>query len=268
LDVESGNLRQITALNQRGGPDLSVVELIRRGTLSVEMAALCWTAIARGSSLLTGAVPGGVGKTTLMAALLAFLPPGEPIVTVSEPAVIERARRGELRPPATLLAHEIGTGHWFGYIWGREAVEFFGLWRRGLRRVSCIHTDDPEQTWQRLGSLGAAREDFLNIGLQLHMVAARSGGALLRRVSGLYVPLGGAVRAVYRWRAAGDEFERVLGREDGCRALAGAGGAEETLARWRACEESLRGLLEEGVGGFEQVRRRIVMQYREWAGPV
>ncbi len=52
----------------------------------------------------------GVGKTTLMATLLGFLPPGERIVTGSRRGVIEQGLHGEVEPPATFLAHEIGSG--------------------------------------------------------------------------------------------------------------------------------------------------------------
>jgi len=88
MDVETHNRRQIEQLNQRGGRMLSIVDLILAGTISVEMSAYAMRAIHRGASLLTGARPGGAGKTTLMAALLSFLPPGVPIVTVDRSRVI------------------------------------------------------------------------------------------------------------------------------------------------------------------------------------
>jgi len=38
-DLERGNLEQIEALNQRGGRTPSIIDLIRAGTISAEMAA-------------------------------------------------------------------------------------------------------------------------------------------------------------------------------------------------------------------------------------
>ena len=55
---------------------LSIVDLIQAGTMSVKMAAYAMRAMHQGASLLTAARPGGAGKTTLMAAILNFLPPG------------------------------------------------------------------------------------------------------------------------------------------------------------------------------------------------
>jgi len=58
------------------------VDLIHAGTISTEMAAYAMRAMHEGASLLTGARPGGAGKTTLTAALLNLLSPDVPIVTV------------------------------------------------------------------------------------------------------------------------------------------------------------------------------------------
>jgi type IV secretory pathway ATPase VirB11/archaellum biosynthesis ATPase len=67
-------VREIKALNQRGGRMLSVVDLLDAGTLDLRLAAYLMRVIGGGASILACAGPGGTGKTTLMAALLCFLP--------------------------------------------------------------------------------------------------------------------------------------------------------------------------------------------------
>jgi type IV secretory pathway ATPase VirB11/archaellum biosynthesis ATPase len=84
MDIERHNHQQIERLNQRGGRTLSIVDLIQAGTLTVEMAACAMRAMHEGASLLTGARPGGAGKTTLMAAILNFLPPQVALITVDD----------------------------------------------------------------------------------------------------------------------------------------------------------------------------------------
>jgi len=79
MNIEEHNDRQIEMLNQRGGRTLSIVDLIAAGTIGPEMAACACRAMHQGASLLTGARPGGAGKTTLMAAVLNFLPPEVPL---------------------------------------------------------------------------------------------------------------------------------------------------------------------------------------------
>ena len=92
MDIERHNHQQIEQLNQRGGRTLSIVDLIQAGTLSVDMAACAMRAMHQGASLLTGARPGGAGKTTLMAAISVVLPapPGRAPVSSDAPACIAR----------------------------------------------------------------------------------------------------------------------------------------------------------------------------------
>jgi len=260
LDVEIHNLREIERLNQRGGRALSIIDLIADGTLTAQMAALCWQAVLGGAGFLTGAVPGGAGKTTLMAGLLAFLPPGERIVTVSDRSVIRSALADAFAGPATLLAHEIGSGRWFGYIWGRDAADFFSLAGPGVRCVTCLHADDAEQAWGILAPLGVAREGFESVSLQLFMHVDRRGGRLRRRVRWLYLGVGGALRPVYAWRHEDDAFERLVGRDELCRALAEASGgsAEEQDALWREREDFIEELRRGGVSLYEDVRRCVL----------
>jgi len=132
---ERHNLAQIEALNQRGGRTLSIVDLMRAGTLTPEMAGYCLWRVAQGGSLLTGAVPGGAGKSTLLADLLGMLPPGERIVTTPDARSVEQARREAPAGPTCYLCHEFGSGGFYAYLWGegRRGVPEPGR-ARGLPR--------------------------------------------------------------------------------------------------------------------------------------
>ncbi|MFQ6133487.1 MAG: hypothetical protein ACE5R4_15700, partial [Armatimonadota bacterium] len=121
-----------------------MVDLIEDGTLSVELAAYLLVCVSDGASFLTAANPGGAGKSTLLADLLSFLPPGERIISTSGPQVIVQALRGPPPLPTCILAHEIGSGHWYGYIWGHDARDFFRL-RPEHRIAACMHADTIEE---------------------------------------------------------------------------------------------------------------------------
>ena len=54
----------------------SIVELIRAGTLDAELAATLWLLVEGRVPLIVGARARLVGKSTLLEALLMFLPPG------------------------------------------------------------------------------------------------------------------------------------------------------------------------------------------------
>jgi len=202
MGVIEHNLREINSLNQRGGRMLSVVDLIEDGTLDAETSGLMLSFMAAGASFLTAAGPGGVGKTTLMAVLLSFLPPGERIQTVTDPASI-----GAPDEPTCWLCHEIGSGHWYGYLWGREAAQFLAL-RESGRIAGSLHADTDEEIAAQLlaPSVGAAEEDLAAVDLLLTMV--RVGG--MRRVHTIYesaAPEVADFRPIARWDRGADAFE-------------------------------------------------------------
>lgn len=212
--LEQHNLEQLEGLNQRGGRMLSLVDLVEANTVSLELAADLAARVAAGTSLLTAAVPGGSGKTTVMAALLSFLPPGVRLVTVSSPEVLHRGYDA----PVCFLPHEIGSGPWFGYLWGRDVARLFALTRRGHAFASCLHADTlPELKRILCGrELAVAPEDFARVGLLAFLRIGRRGLGVVRRVSHVYVasPAGDPTLR-WEWREANDGFAyRGGGSED------------------------------------------------------
>jgi hypothetical protein len=187
---EKHNIRQLEQLNQRGGRMLTVVDLIDAGTLSVEMAAAVMEALAKGSSLLTGARPGGAGKTTVMAAFLNLMPPGVAIVTVDDPAIIQRGLERPPQQPVCYLVHEIGAGHWYGYLWGRPVADFFRLTSPPCRIASCLHADTLEELTEILVGppLHVNPSDINRVGILGFMRVDRSTmGPVQRRLAALYI---------------------------------------------------------------------------------
>ena len=252
MDIEQLNLRQIEQLNQRGGRMLSIVDLIQAGTISVEMAAYTMRAIAEGASLLTAARPGGAGKTTLMAALLNFLPPGVPIVTVDSPRVIQEGLNRESADPACYLVHEIGSGDWYGYLWGRDVADYFSLIDGQRRIASCFHADTMEELTGILCSppLWVARPILGHVGLILFMHVDPAPRGYRRRVASFWEADGrGGHRMVFRWDTKAETYETTAELRDADR-----------LDRYR---QFLRDLLARGEIEMGAVRRRAMEFYRD-----
>jgi hypothetical protein len=261
MDTEQHNAEQVRRLNQRGGRTMSIVDLCQAHTITPAMAALCWMQIESGASLLTGAVPGGAGKTTLMAALLGFLPRDERIVTVSDRSVLDRALRGDVPCPAALLAHEIGSGSWFGYIWGRDAADFFRCIRGGTRAVSCLHTDNPDQTRQALLPLGVREQDLRKVGLQLYIQRDLRHGRHVHRVTGLYCRLGQDMQRITRWSKQADRHELLLPPEDICAALAENApdpSAGELRQAWAERQSRLEQMIASDTTAWRAVRDTVL----------
>jgi hypothetical protein len=250
MDVENHNDHQIEQLNQRGGRTLSIVDLIEAGTIGVEMSACAMRAMERGASLLTGARPGGAGKTTLMAALLSFLPPGVPIVTVDRSRAIADALARPAREPACYLAHEIGSGHWYGYIWGRDVARFLALVEQQRRIASCLHADTLDELTEIVCSppLGATRESLGRVGLILFMHVDRQAGSYRRRVATFWeADSTGNHQLLFQWQPGSDAFERTRPPAE-----------PDGLSRY---VQFIERLVEEGEVDARAVRRKVVEFY-------
>ena len=65
---------ELDRCNQRGQRMLSIFDLLAAKTLDLDLAAYLMARISLGASFMVGSVPGGAGKTTVMCALLNFIP--------------------------------------------------------------------------------------------------------------------------------------------------------------------------------------------------
>lgn len=151
---------EIERCNQRGGRMLSVVDLIEAATVGPGLAAYCLAAIGRGASFLVGAMPGGAGKTTVMGALLNFVPPGVALVPADGPEAIQGGLdRGE--PRRCFICHEIGSGPYYAYLWGEELRAYFDLPAAGHMLATNLHADTYEQARDQICRRNGVSEQAL-----------------------------------------------------------------------------------------------------------
>jgi hypothetical protein len=250
-DPASANLAQIERLNQRGGETLSTADLVAAGTLDPALAAWLLAAVSSGASILTAARPGGAGKSTLLANLLAFLPPDEPIETVAGSRDVTEAFSRRLGAdsalPACRLAHEIGSGHFYGYIWGRDAAQFLAIPRKtGARIASCLHADTLSELRDILLSppIGAAPEDVDQVGVVLFMHVDRANRGWRHRVATVWEAVGDGHRIVWEWQRKDDSYAQV---------------GETAVSRERLswAGEVIESFLGSGETGFGEMLRHI-----------
>ncbi|MCX7847962.1 MAG: hypothetical protein N2595_08045, partial [bacterium] len=146
--MSEGDRELVAALhgcNQRGGRMLTVVDLVEAGSCDVSVAGYLCAVMRGGSSVLVGATPGGGGKTTVMCALLNFLPNETRVVVVEREGVLHELPER----PTCVLAHEISSAPYYAYIWGETVRRFFEVGRCGywvasnLHALSLIHISEP-----------------------------------------------------------------------------------------------------------------------------
>lgn len=128
---------------------LSAVDLIEAGTLSVELAAYCLAAIGQGASFMVGALPGGAGKTTVMGALLNFVPADVELTPADGEGAITRGLQYP-PPKRCFICHEIGAGPYYAYLWGHELREYFRLAEVGHMLATNLHADTYEQAHDQI----------------------------------------------------------------------------------------------------------------------
>jgi hypothetical protein len=105
---------------------------------------------------LVGALPGGAGKTTLMSALLAFLPAGETAVRVGPQAPWPSYGRG-----CCAVSEEISDHGLPNYLWGQDVRNFASVTAQGGRIAATIHADTLAQARHQIACQCGAQEEGL-----------------------------------------------------------------------------------------------------------
>src|SRR5436189_302732 len=104
---------------QRGERPLSLVDLIEKDLLTLNQAAWLVARVEQGSSWLAGAIPGHAGKTTLMSALLVFLP-AQAQATLARPGLAWES----FGPNCCVVAEEISDHGRERYLWDEDVRGF------------------------------------------------------------------------------------------------------------------------------------------------
>jgi hypothetical protein len=212
----------------------SIVELIRDGTLDAELAAQLWLLVEARVPIVVAAEAQHVGKTTLLVALLAFLPPDVRVVELAGeaemfdwlpqasdlgwPGVAHPAPDGApVRPESTvLLIHEL-SDHTPAYTWGAAARVAVRAASIGYGLAATIHADSLDEVFAALRQppVRLSDDELSHLGVVLvarrldddrrRVIAAHYVRPFARDTHGHVQRLGPAVLAT--WDPTDDSFE-------------------------------------------------------------
>ena len=265
----------------------SIVELVRAGTLDAELAAMLWVLIEGRVPIVVAAAEPGTGKTTLLAALLDFLPPGIRTVELEgatetfdwlpqatelgwhrDPTHRIDAPTGPpIRPDDTVLLVPELSDHLPSYTWGEEARIAVRAATIGYGLAATIHADSLDEVFDALRRPPVELGDDELSRLGIVVVLRRVGGDLRRVAVAHYVRptardehghvqrLGPAVLAT--WDPTTDRFEHFgwgVTPELALRVGRKAGDFELEVDRRRDC---LAGLAEAGIVDVATVRAAL-----------
>jgi hypothetical protein len=197
----------------------SIAALIRDGTLDAELAATLWVLIEARVPVVVAAAARSVGKTTLLRALLDFVPSAINIVELlgveetfdwlpqaSDLGWHGTARRVAAGPPVRpdntiLLAAEL-SDHTPAYIWGDAARVVVRAAAIGYGLAATIHGDSLDDVFATLAARPVRRPDQRGV---RRIVAAHYVRPVVRDEHGHVQRLGPAVLAT--WDPADQTFE-------------------------------------------------------------
>jgi hypothetical protein len=256
------------------------VSLIREKVLDAELGALLWLLLEGHVPLVVAAAAPGTGRSTLLEAVLAFLPPSTRRVPLTGRAEQYAVLEGQA-PGATYLVAEELSDHLPTYTWGPQAQALIRALQQGHGLGTTIDADSLEEVYARLGrppvSLSEDELRFLGVVLILRLVQSPDG-PLRRVVAAHYLrPLerdkeGHLQRrppaVLATWDAAGDAFEHFawgvtpeLARRVG-RSQADLEQEQATRAR------ALQDLVDQGVDDPAEVRTAIQGYRHSAAGTI
>ncbi len=168
-DAIARHCEELNRCNQRGGRMLSVFDLLAAKTLDLDLAAYLMARISRGASFMVGAAPGGAGKTTVMCALLNFVPTDVSLAAATPEAVYGAA---ECDPSGRTcyVCHEIGSGSYYAYLWSDALRAYCRLSQDGHMLATNLHADDIDETIDQVcGDNGVPSDHFTRFELLIFL---------------------------------------------------------------------------------------------------
>ena len=216
------------------GQPRSIVELIGTGTLDAELAAQLWLLVGARVPIVVAAEAQGTGKSTLLGALLDFLPPGVRLVELAGedetfdwlpqaselgwPGIARPAPGGEpVRPDTTVLLATELSDHLPAYTGGEAARIAVRAASIGYGLAATIHADSLDEVFEMLRRppVRLTDDELSHLGVILvlrrldegrrRVVAAHYVRPVARDVHGHLQRLGPAVLAT--WDPTEDAFE-------------------------------------------------------------
>jgi hypothetical protein len=161
---------------------MSAVELVGTPTIDSRLMATLWAVVARRRSVMLSSEAPQAGKTTLLSALVDFLPPDTTGIFVR--GWWEAYDWIDEIPAGTgyLLINEM-SDHLPIYVWGRAARGALMLAGKGWGLGATMHADSlPEALDSLRGSLGATDADLAGLTIYLQYSAYHTPAGMYRRI--------------------------------------------------------------------------------------
>jgi hypothetical protein len=157
---------------QREDEDLSILDVIKFGTVDYKLAGLFWLLMEQRASIVVAAAPVWAGKTTLMHSMLDFLRPEVEQYTL-QGFYEDFKHLGTQKPENSYLVAEEISNHQYEYLWGQQVVKAFQLISKGYALGATTHARSIKDVAYILNALGVEPEKIAQLGVVVTMQVAR-----------------------------------------------------------------------------------------------
>lgn len=225
----------------------SLTWLIEHGVLDERIAAFLSLAVESRASLLVVAEPHEAGKTTLLTALLDFLPPS--VAPIYLRGWYERFTFLDVIPAehAYVLCNEI-SAHLPTYLWGRGVRRVFEAAAAGYPLATTMHATSARDAFEQLSAypLEVPAQHLRSIDLVVTIGVGYASNRLLRRVTSVEAVRPGDDGPLIETLATREPLRSDLDHR--------LGRLVDVLARWRGCSD-------ETAAGLLARRERVLQQW-------
>jgi hypothetical protein len=241
----------------------SLLWLVERGALDVRLAAFLSLAIEAKASCIVTAEPHEAGKTTLLTALLDFLP-GD-----TQPVYLrgwyERFSFLDTLPPETayLLCNEISS-HLPTYLWGHGVRRVFEAASTGYPLATTMHATSAADAFNQLASypLEVPTDHLTAIDLVITIGVGYASNKLLRRVARVELVTAGdegpSIRTIASREPLRADLDYQLGRLIGTLALLNGAPDDQSAAQLAQRVRTFEQWLAAGVAAKPSLRETIM----------
>ena len=218
---------------------LSIVDLIEAGTVTRDLAAYLLAAIGAGASFMVGALMGGAGKTTVMGALLNFVPRDVQLAPADSTQTVEQGMGDRTR--RCYVCYEIGAGAYYSYLWGKPLRRYFDLPGAGHMLATNLHADTiAEAQKQVCGQNSVPPAKFRGMNVILFLAVNRQPGGVVRRIASV-------------WESDGsrDHIQVLGGKTPG---FSITSSSLVSIEAFQAAGKTIDGLMASGARSIQEVR--------------
>jgi energy-coupling factor transporter ATP-binding protein EcfA2 len=144
--------------------NLSILDVVNSGAVDYKLAGLLWLLMEHRASVLVAAGPSFAGKSTLLHALLDFLPPEiEQVALRGYEEDFKLISSG--KPDKTYLITEEISNHSYEYLWGHQVVKALELIPKGYALGGTIHARNLREVAYVLNNLGVSLSLIARLGV-------------------------------------------------------------------------------------------------------